>query len=162
MRQVLVRGARVRLLTGDYMKPYFPLCCCVTNAGQMATETPALDQDQGRDWQVVTRKLYRSQWGRYFNWISQQAGTGKVMIYVTGVGDRPGRDALVLKRVGYDDVSDLLEVQTDAVDHWIWQPMRIYVDESAYSLSRLEVVLTNETRQIIQLTQPLNLPPTGP
>ena len=109
---------------------------------------------------MQTRKLETNEWGSYFDRASKELTTRTVSIEVASlaIGDQIEVETVQLRGLTYDHKDDIFEVSTSAVDHMIDHPAEIYVQDSAAGLESVEVVQTNDTRQIIKLSEPLRLP----
>ena len=59
------------------------------------------------------------------------------------------------KGLAYDLKSDILEVVTEALDHMIQHPTKIYVEESVDGLVTVEALDSDGNKQIIKLMSPL-------
>jgi hypothetical protein len=58
-----------------------------------------------------------------------------------------------------DPNEDVLRITLDGLEHVIPKPREIFVDEGEVGLSSFEVVDADNVRQIVQLREPLKLPP---
>jgi hypothetical protein len=108
---------------------------------------------------MTIRRLDRADWGRYFDNISRALGTKDVTIEVAPLGIGPQMEAktLALRGLVYDRKSDVFEIQTASLDHMISQPTEIWVDESADEITSVEVVDKEGTKQIVILSEPLQI-----
>ena len=64
--------------------------------------------------------------------------------------------------IAYDPKNDVLEIALDGVDHLINSPKEVWVDAAAGELLSFEVIDGEGVSQIIQLREPLMLPPPLP
>src|ERR1700726_577191 len=64
--------------------------------------------------------------------------------------------------IAYDPKNDVLEIALDGVDHLINSPKEVWVDAGAGELLSFEVIDGEGVSQIIQLREPLMLPPPLP
>ena len=55
----------------------------------------------------------------------------------------------------------MLEVALEGVDHMIHKPREIYIDNGAHTLTSVEILDAEGTKQIVRLRDPLMLPPPG-
>jgi hypothetical protein len=62
---------------------------------------------------------------------------------------------LPLQGLSYDPKGDEFEVMVENVDHLIFHPQDIYVDQEGLNLKSLEVVQRDGVKQIITLKDPL-------
>ena len=77
------------------------------------------------------------------------------------LGDQVEADWLPLLGIVYDPKSDVVEVALDGLDHMIHKPREIYIDGGAQTLTSVEIVDAEGTKQIVQLRDQLMLPPPG-
>ena len=108
---------------------------------------------------MAIRTLDRSEWVSYLDRVSETLGTKKVTIEIAGleIGHQVEAKSVALSGLVYDRKSDVLEVQTQGLDHLIHKPTEIYVDESILGVTSLEVVDGDGNRQILSLVEPLLL-----
>jgi hypothetical protein len=75
------------------------------------------------------------------------------------IGDQVEAEWLPLIGIVYDPKDDLIEVALEGLDHLIYKPKEVYVDQEAVLLTSMEVVDADDVHQIIRLRDPLMLPP---
>lgn len=106
-------------------------------------------------------KLEKSAWHPYFDRVSKLAGGSKraeVEIAALNLGDQIEAQWSPLNGIVYDPKSDLIEVVLEGLDHLIYKPREVFVDQEAVILRSLEVIDENGVRHIIKLRDPLMLP----
>lgn len=111
---------------------------------------------------MATHQLQRSEWKNYFDTVSKTL-VGKhaeINIASRKVGDQIEREWSLLNGLVYDPKDDLFEVIIeDEVDHLIFHPKEIYVDDVDVMLRSVDVVDADGNHQIVRLKEPLSLPP---
>jgi hypothetical protein len=78
------------------------------------------------------------------------------------LGDQIVAEWIPLLGVTYDSHDDLLDVALDRLDHLIYRPKEITVEESPDGLSSLAVVDGDGARQVVTFKVPLVLQATEP
>lgn len=106
------------------------------------------------------RKLEKSEWRVYFDRMAKGLGGKRAEVDVAslGLGDQVAARWVPLIGIVYDHKDDLVEVALEGLDHMIWKPRVIYVEDEAGELTSLEVVDADGTRQIVKLKDPVALP----
>jgi Family of unknown function (DUF5335) len=74
------------------------------------------------------------------------------------LGDQVQAHWLPLLGIAYDPHDDIVEVALEGLDHLIPKPRDVYVEEGAGGLAALEIVDSDDVKQIIKLRDPLTLP----
>ena len=111
---------------------------------------------------MSVRKLEKSEWRRYFDLLSRVMLIGKraeIEVMSLDFGVQIEVEWALLLGIVYDDRNDVIEIVMDGLDHLIAQPLEIHVDEYAAIPGTFEVVDQSRVRHIIQLRDPLMLPP---
>lgn len=112
---------------------------------------------------MAPRKLDKTEWRAFCDRISK-ALVGKeaeIEVVSLALGDQIEAEWLPLLGIAYDPKDDVLEVALDGVDHLINRPQELYADVVAGGLVTMEVVDGEGARQIINLRDPLMLPPVS-
>jgi Family of unknown function (DUF5335) len=65
---------------------------------------------------------------------------------------------LPLLGISYDPKDNVIQIALEGVEHLIYKPREMYVEEEGLELSSLEVIDAEGTRQIIVLKDPMMLP----
>ena len=109
---------------------------------------------------MTTRKLERSDWQRYFDEVAKHLPTMRVEVSILGddLGAQRETEAAPLIGISFDGNDDVLTVDTANVSHRIANPSEIYVREEAGTLSSLEVLAPDGTKQIVELKPLPSLP----
>lgn len=109
---------------------------------------------------MATVQLDKSEWQPYFDRVSKAlAGeTAEIEVSSLALGNQIEADWLPLLGITYDPKSDLVEVLVEGLDHLIQHPQSIFVDRDGGGLSSMEVIDSDENRQIVRLRAPLMLP----
>lgn len=110
---------------------------------------------------MATVKLDKGVWHTYFDHFSKLV-TGKqaeIEVASLNIGDQIEAEWVPLLGITYDPKNDLVEVLLEGLDHLIRNPRDIYVEQEASGLlTSMEVIDTDDVRQIIRLRDPLMLP----
>jgi hypothetical protein len=112
---------------------------------------------------VSLSKLEKTAWRPYFDRVSKLLGGTKraeVEVASLKLGAQIEAEWLPLTGIAYDPKDDLIEVLlNDDLDHLIYKPRQVFIDQEAVLLKSLEVIDEDGVRQIIKLRDPLMLPP---
>jgi len=106
------------------------------------------------------RNIPKSEWRSFFDRMSK-ALLGKwaeIEVAQLDLGDQIVAEWIPLLGVTYDSNDDLLDVALDRLDHLIYRPKEIIVDESPDGLSSVAVVDADGARQMVTFKVPLMLP----
>ena len=113
---------------------------------------------------MATVKLEKAAWQTTLALMSKTELVGKqVEIEVAGlaIGDQIEQDWIPLLGISYDPRNDLIEILVEGLDHLIRNPREVWVEHGVAGLVSMEVVDTDDVRQIIRLREPLMLPFAG-
>jgi hypothetical protein len=107
---------------------------------------------------MAIRKLEKADWEGYFNRFSHQFMHTRRIDYAAlevlspEVGAQPETAWLPLRGLTYEPRQDMLEIAVENLDHMIYHPTEIYVDEdSSGLLLRMEVVEADGTKELLEL-----------
>jgi Family of unknown function (DUF5335) len=107
---------------------------------------------------MSVRKLEKKAWKAYFNGLSksymrhERLDYAEIRIFSQEIGAQPETSWLPLKGITYDDKDDLLEVDVEHLDHLVYHPGEIYVEETPNGmLTTLEIVRKDGIKEIIEL-----------
>lgn len=105
---------------------------------------------------MTTRKLESSEWQGYFDEVSKHLPTMRVGISIMGenIGVQPESEDSMLVGISYDSNDEVFSVDAANLSHRVPRPKEIFVREQAGTLSSIEVIAQDGTKQIIEL-QPL-------
>ena len=131
-------------------------------ANQSSALSTAIRRIGGRP--MAVRTLEKQEWHGYFDRISRGLLGERAEIEVASLqlGDQIEAEWAPLLGITYDPKDDVLEVALDGLDHLIPRPRQIFVDEGLSGLASFEVVDHTGVRHIVQLREPLMLPPPAP
>jgi hypothetical protein len=122
---------------------------------------PAFREQQDAEVNVMaTVKLDKGTWQTYFDRMSKLVVGKQAEIEVASLklGDQIEAEWVQLLGISYDPKNDLVEVLLEGLDHLIRNPRDIYTDQGPAGLTSLEVIDTDDVRQIIRLRDPVMLP----
>jgi hypothetical protein len=110
---------------------------------------------------MPTRKIDKAQWRDFLDAATQELVGAQAEVEVSGLslGHQIEVKWLGLFGCNYDPRTDAIEIALDGVDHIIYEPRELWVDVSNKGLVTLEIVGSDETRQIVRLREPLLLAP---
>ncbi len=107
---------------------------------------------------MATRKLDKSAWAAYFAAFSkpfmhgERVDYAEIRVFSPEVGAQQETTWLPLSGITYDARSDLLDVAVANLDHMIYRPAEIYVEEAgAGVISSIQIVRDDGTREVIEL-----------
>jgi hypothetical protein len=112
---------------------------------------------------TTTSRLDKNQWRPYFDRVSKGL-TGKradIEVASLALGDQVEVEWLPIIGIVYDPNDDIIEVALENVDHMISKPREVYVEEEGGQLASVEIIDADGVRQIVNLRDPLMLPPPG-
>lgn len=106
-------------------------------------------------------KLEKEEWRVFFDYMSKGLIGKRAEIEVASLalGAQVEAKWLPLLGIVYDPKNDLVEIALEGLDHMIRAPREVYVDQGPVGLVSLEVVDSDGVRNVIQLREPLMLPP---
>lgn len=109
---------------------------------------------------MTIRRLEKSKWRAYFDGITKllEGKHAQIEVASLALGDQIEAKWVPLLGLSYDPKDDIVEVALDGLDHLIRKPREIYVDDDVGGLMSIEVVDSDDTKQIIKLRDPLMLP----
>ena len=109
------------------------------------------------------RRILRSDWSRYFDLTSPLLIGKRVDVEIDSMdlGSQVVAHWLPLLGLVYDPRGDILEIALDGLDHIIYGPREIYVDDSPFGATTLAVTDHDGVMRIITLTDPPMLPEWG-
>lgn len=104
--------------------------------------------------------LESRRWQPYFDQVSRELGATEVEIEVIGIGigDQVHSEWVPLNGLSYDPKTDRMQVMAGPVDHQIYHPRQVAVDDDLEGLHSISVINTEGYREIIKLRKPMMLP----
>jgi hypothetical protein len=102
-----------------------------------------------------------SEWRSFFDRLSKGLLGKWVEIEVASLdlGDQITAEWIPMFGITYDSRDDLLDVALDRIDHLIWHPKEIVVEEGPTGVTSVAVVDKEGVRQVVKMKEPLMLPP---
>ena len=102
-----------------------------------------------------------AEWRSFFDRLSKGLLGKWVEIEVASldVGDQVTAEWIPMFGITYDSRDDLLDVALDRIDHLIWHPKEIVVEEGPTGVTSVAVVDKEGVRQVVKMKEPLMLPP---
>lgn len=109
---------------------------------------------------MATRKLESSEWQRYFDEVAKHLPSMRVGISIMGerIGVQSESEDSALVGISYDSNDQVLEIDASSISHRVRNPKEIYVREESGTLSSIEVMADDGTKQIIELRPLPSLP----
>jgi hypothetical protein len=103
---------------------------------------------------MTTKKLERSEWQRYFDDVAKKLPSMRVAVSILGdqLGAQREAEGVMLIGISYDPGDDVLTVDTPDASHRVERPTEIYVREEGGTLSAIEAVSSDGTKEIVELT----------
>ena len=108
---------------------------------------------------MTSRILARSEWHFFFDRMANALRGKRAQVEITGLrlGDQIQAKSVPLVGITFDPKGELLEIAMEGLDHLIHKPASIAILEGVDGLRGLEIVDSDQHRQIITLTSPLRL-----
>ena len=102
-----------------------------------------------------------SEWRPFFDRLSKGLLGKWVEIEVASLdlGDQITAEWIPMLGITYDSKDDLLDVALDRLDHLIWHPKEIVVEEGPTGVMSVAVVDKEGVRQVVKMREPFMLPP---
>jgi len=107
------------------------------------------------------RVIPKTEWRSFFDRVSKVllGKRAEIEVATLDLGDQVVADWLPMLGITYDSKDDLLDVALDRMSHLIRRPREIVVEEDDTGLKSVAVVDADGARQIVNLKDPLSLPP---
>lgn len=105
--------------------------------------------------------VHKSEWKTYCNRVTKELEGKQAEIEVASLhlGGQLQAEWVPLIGITYDPKDDVFEVAVEGLDHLIHEPRELNVQEGPNGLASLEVVDAAGNRHLVQLREPLMLPP---
>ena len=109
---------------------------------------------------MATRKLESSEWQRYFDEVAKRLPSMRVGVSVLGddIGAQLETENSPLLGLSYDSNDEVFEIATANISHRVPRPKEIYVREEGGTLSSVEIIAQDDTKQIVELRALPSLP----
>jgi len=109
---------------------------------------------------MPTRKLESSEWQRYFDEVAKRLPSMRVGVSVLGddIGAQLETENSPLLGLSYDSNDEVFEIATANISHRVPRPKEIYVREEGGTLSSVEIIAQDDTKQIVELRALPSLP----
>jgi hypothetical protein len=107
------------------------------------------------------RTVDKSEWRPFFDRMSKALLLGKraeIEVASPELGDQILAEWVPMIGVTYDSHDDVLDVALDRVDHLVYHPKEIVVEEGGEGLLSIAVTAADGSRNIVKLKEPLQLP----
>lgn len=110
---------------------------------------------------MALHRIDPNQWQPFFDRVSAALGAKSVDIDIVGpsLGSQTEARRVALTGLSYDSKDDVFAVIGEELEHNIFHPRQINVDEELDAVRSLEVVDEAGDHHIIRLADPLRLPP---
>jgi hypothetical protein len=110
---------------------------------------------------MTPRKLDKTEWRAYCDRVSKGLAGKRAEIEIASLdlGSQIEAKWLPLLGIVYDPKNDIIEVALEGLDHMVRKPREVYVDDDQGELASLEIIDGDGVHQIINLRDPLMLPP---
>jgi hypothetical protein len=105
----------------------------------------------------------KSRWQAAADLLSRAIHGQPARLEVAGLlfGDQVEADWAPLHGVSYDPKDDIFEIQLEGVDHLVYHPRTFAIRERGELADSLAVIDDKGTEHIVQLREPIALPPPG-
>ena len=107
------------------------------------------------------RVIPETEWRSFFDRVSKVllGKRAEIEVATLDLGDQVVAEWLPMIGITYDSKDDLIDVALDRMSHLIRRPREIVVEEGDTGLKSVAVVDADGARQIVNLKDPLSLPP---
>ena len=117
---------------------------------------------------MINRKIEKSEWKQFFDFLSKQVEGTRAEIEVASLelGDQIEAEWLPVIGLVYDHKDNSVEIaleasKRDVVDHIIREPREIYFTEDGRHFMGLDIIDLEGAHHIVKLKDPLMLPMNG-
>lgn len=106
---------------------------------------------------MAIKKLDSTKWDSYFGSFSKdrmhshRVDYAEIRVFSREIGAQKETDWLPLEGITYDPKAKVLEINVTGLDHLVYQPAEIYVDEVDGVLASVEVTHPDGTIELIEL-----------
>ena len=109
----------------------------------------------------MLRRLERREWRVFFDQVAVGFVGKRVEIEVASlaIGDQILASWLPLLGMTYDPKRDAIEIALEGLDHLVYEPRELYVEDPPFGCATLGVVDRDGGLQIVRLREPLMLAP---
>lgn len=109
---------------------------------------------------MTIRKLEKPKWRPFLDALSEllPGKVAEVEVASLKLGDQVEAEWLPLIGITYDPKDDIVEVALEGVDHLIYHPREIYLDNGSGTITSLEIIDAGGVKQIVKLKDELALP----
>ncbi len=106
------------------------------------------------------RKLEKPEWRPFLDVVSKllEAKVAEVEVASLKLGAQVQAEWLPLIGITYDPNDDVVEVALEGLDHLIYKPREIYLENGAGELASLDIVDADGVHQVVKLKDQLLLP----
>lgn len=108
---------------------------------------------------MITHELIQTEWASYFDLFSRSTSSKTVEIEVVSLalGDQIEVKWTELKGIVYDSKKDIFYIYTRSLNHQIFHPKQIFLQENGGLISAIEIKDTSDESHILKLKDPLML-----
>ena len=105
-------------------------------------------------------KLEKSAWLPYFNGMSKvlDGKRAEIEIDALTIGSQIEAEWVPLLGISYDPHDDIVDIILEGLDHRIYHPKELFIEQNAAELTSVEVVDGDDVHHIVKLRDPLMLP----
>lgn len=105
---------------------------------------------------MTAKEIKKDEWKTFFDdfykTYLQDGQTEYIEIRVLSEeGDQPEVSWSVLEGISYDPRKDMLDIKVEDLNHMIWHPTRIFIEEEDGILATMEIIESHNTKYIIEL-----------
>jgi hypothetical protein len=109
---------------------------------------------------MAISKLEKTEWRPFFDRLSKGLPPGnraEVEVFSLGLGDQIEAEWVPMIGIVYDHKDDLIEIALEGLDHMIRHPVQVYVDEGDAGVQSMEVINSEDVREIVKLREPVKV-----
>jgi len=107
---------------------------------------------------MAIKKLDKGEWQRFFDRLSKDLMTSReveyaeVRVFSPEIGAQKATSWLPLEGITYDTKDDLIDLAVPNLDHMIYHPTEIFIDEASDGvLCSMEILRRDGTKEVVEL-----------
>lgn len=108
---------------------------------------------------MTIAQINKAEWKTFFDQMSKslEGNLAEVELNSLAIGSQIQTQWTPLFGISYDNKKQLIEVFMENLGHRIANPEKVFVDQQGFSISSLEIIDEDDTKQIIKLRRPLSI-----
>jgi hypothetical protein len=108
---------------------------------------------------MTIAQIEKAEWKTFFDQLSKslEGNFAEIELNSLAIGNQVQTQWTPLFGISYDKKKQLIEVFMENLGHQISRPDKVFVEQQGLSISSLEIIDEEDTRQIIKLRRPLSI-----